>query len=298
MRSGRRLPSNVAWRTDYKMDATLAAKMKLQKTTRVLAVTSGKGGVGKTNIVGALALYFAGLGERVMILDAAFGLSNIDVLFGLNPQYNIEDVLSGERMLSEVVIEGPRHVRILPASWGSEWLTHLTEDQKIKLLNELDNLEEEVDLLLVDTGAGIASNVMFFCEASQEIIVVVTPEPTSITDASALIKVMALNYGERRFRILVNMVSNPSEGMETFRRLSAAADRFLNVSLDYLGSLSSDSMVPRSVRQQRSFFERFPGTAASKDIVTVARALEDGPVPVAKGGVQFFFRRIFGGVTT
>jgi len=280
------------------MDLAPAEKMKIQKTTRVIAVTSGKGGVGKTNIVGALALYFAGRGKRVMILDADLGLSNIDVLFGLSPRYNIEDVLSGEKALGDIVVDGPRSVRILPASSGSEWLTHLREDQKIKILNELDDFDEEIDLLLVDTGAGIASNVMFFCEASQEIIVVVTPEPTSITDAYALIKVMSMNYGERKFRILVNMAASASDGIETFRRLSVVADRFLNVSLDYLGSLSHDSMVSRSVRKQQSFFDCFPGTQASKDIETVGRSLEDGPVPVVKGGVQFFFRRIFGGAST
>lgn len=280
------------------MDVIPAGSMNKQKTTRVIAVTSGKGGVGKTNIVGALSLFFAEQGRKVMILDADLGLSNIDVLFGLSPRYNIEHVLSGEKTLAEIMVEGPRQVRILPASSGSEWLTHLKEDQKMKLLNELDEFNEDVDILLVDTGAGIAANVMFFCEASQEIIVVVTPEPTSITDAYALIKVMSLNYGERKFRILVNQTVNPSDGLETFRRLSLVADRFLNVSLDYLGCLSADPLVPKSVRRQQSFIECFPGAQVSKDLMAVGRTLEDAPPPAMKGGVQFFLRRIFGGAPT
>ncbi len=278
-------------------ESVLPEKMKIQKATRVIAVTSGKGGVGKTNIVGAFSLYFARQGKKVMILDADLGLSNIDVLFGISPKYNIENVLAGERRLSEVVVNGPQNVRILPASSGSQWLTHLNEEQKIKLLGELDDFDEDIDILLVDTGAGIASNVLFFCEASQEIIVVVTPEPTSITDAYALVKVMSQNYGERKFRVLVNMASGSSDALETFRRLSLVADRFLNVSLDYLGYFSNDPLVPKAVRSQNSFLERYPGAQVSKDVMAVGRALQNESVPEVKGGMQFFFRRIFGGIS-
>lgn len=275
----------------------LPEKIKIQKATRVIAVTSGKGGVGKTNIVAALSIYFARKGNKVMILDADLGLSNIDVLFGISPKYNIENVLANERKLSEIVVSGPPNVRILPASSGSEWLTHLNEEQKIKLLGELDDFDEDIDILLVDTGAGIASNVLFFCEASQEIIVVVTPEPTSITDAYALVKVMSQNYGERKFRILVNMAAGSSDALETFRRLSLVADRFLNVSLDYLGYFSLDALVSKAVRSQKSFLECYPGAQVSKDVMAVGRALQNESSPEVKGGMQFFFRRIFGGVS-
>jgi len=278
--------------------AVTPERLRSGQGTRVIAVTSGKGGVGKTNIVGALSIFFARQGLKVMILDADLGLSNVDVLFGLSPHRNIEHVLAGEADLNEIVVEGPDRVRILPASSGSEWLTHLDESQKMKLLNALDDFDAEVDLLLVDTGAGIAGNVLFFCEASHEIIVVVTPEPTSITDAYALIKVMSLNYGERRFRVLVNMVSGASEGIETFRRLSVVADRFLNVSLDYIGFLSRDAVVSRAVRRQASFFAAYPDTPVSRDLAAVGRLLQDGPRPEVKGGVQFFLKRLFGGVPT
>jgi len=271
-------------------------RLRLQKSTRVIAVTSGKGGVGKTNIVGALALFFSGRGQKVMILDADLGLSNIDVLFGLSPQRNIEHVIAGESKMSDIVVDGPGDVRILPASSGNEWLTHLEESQKMKLVDELDDFDEEVDVLLVDTGAGIAGNVLFFCEASHEIIVVVTPEPTSITDAYALVKVMSIQYGGHRFKVLVNMAAGASEGIETFRRLSVVADRFLNVSLDYLGYLSRDAVVHQAVRRQHSFYEAFPNTQISRDLTAVGRVLQDEPQPEARGGVQFFLKRLFGGV--
>jgi len=277
-------------------------RLKIQKATRVIAITSGKGGVGKTNIAGALSLYFAGQGRKVMILDADLGLSNIDVLFGISPEFNIENVLAGEKRLSEIVVDGPGvangagRVRILPASSGSEGLANLSELHKMKILSALDEFDEDVDILIVDTGAGIAGNVTFFCEALQEIIVVVTPEPTSITDAYALIKVLSTNYGERKFRILVNMASGASDALETFRRISLVADRFLNISLDYVGFLTNDPLVRKAVRRQQSFLECFPAAQVSKDITAVGRALQNDPVNQIKGGVQFFLRRLFGGV--
>jgi len=271
-------------------------RLKIHKATRVIAITSGKGGVGKTNIAGALSLYFAGQGRKVMILDADLGLSNIDVLFGISPEFNIENVLSGEKRLSEIVVDGPRRVRILPASSGSEGLANLSEAHKMKILSALDEFDEDVDILIVDTGAGIAGNVTFFCEASQEIIVVVTPEPTSITDAYALIKVLSTNYGERKFRILVNMAAGADDALETFRRISLVADRFLNISLDYIGFLTNDPLVRKAVRRQQSFIECFPAAQVSKDIAAVGRALQHDPVNQIKGGVQFFLRRLFGGV--
>ena len=157
---------------------------------RVVSVTSGKGGVGKTNVVGNLGIAYQRMGKRVLIFDADLGLANIDIIFGINPKYTIEDVIKGEKELSQVIAKGPEGVSIIPASSGVQALSHLSEGHKINLLNEFDVLNSMFDILLIDTSAGISSNVIYFNLAAQERIILVTPEPTSITDAYALIKVM------------------------------------------------------------------------------------------------------------
>ena len=158
---------------------------------RVISVTSGKGGVGKTNVVTNLAMALASAGQKVLVWDADLGLANIDVLLGLKPEFNIQHLLNGEKSLREILVEGPGGFKIMPASSGIQELSHLGEGQKVRLLSELDEYDDDLDYLLIDTGAGISSNVMYFNMAAQERIVVVTPEPTSITDAYALIKVMS-----------------------------------------------------------------------------------------------------------
>jgi flagellar biosynthesis protein FlhG len=165
-----------------------------RSNTRIIAITSGKGGVGKTSIVANLGYAFGQLGKKVLILDADLGLGNLDILLGLAPKYNLSHVITGEKNITEITLEGPGNIKILPASSGIQELTLLTTKQRDHILAELDLLIEPVDILLIDTAAGISSNVMHFNAAAQEIIVVVAPEPTSITDAYALMKVLSLNY--------------------------------------------------------------------------------------------------------
>ena len=184
------------------------------RPVRVLSVTSGKGGVGKTNVVTNLAISLARERQKVLIWDADLGLANIDVLLGLKPAYNIQDLLEGTRTLPEILVEGPLGIRVMPASSGVQELAHLGEGQKVRLLSELDEFDDDLDFLLIDTGAGISANVMYFNLAAQEIIVVVTPEPTSITDAYALIKVMSTRYNQKRFKILPNQVTGPKGSQE------------------------------------------------------------------------------------
>src|SRR3972149_3890999 len=179
--------------------------------TRVIAVSSGKGGVGKTNSVVNLAIAFSRLGKKVLLLDADLGLGNLDVLLGLAPRYNISHLLSGEKTIGEVLVEGPEGIMILPASSGVHELTNLGAEERIALASHLESLGEGFDILIIDTGAGISNNVLFFNSSAQEIVVVVTPEPTSITDAYALMKVMFQRHGERRFKLLVNTVKSTRE---------------------------------------------------------------------------------------
>lgn len=258
-----------------------------RKPVKTIAITSGKGGVGKTNVAANLALEMKKSGKNVMILDADLGLSNIDVLFQLTPRYNLQHVLSGEMSLNDIVIEGPRGIKILPAGSGVQELTALDEFQRLKLLEGFDSYEGDIDYLIIDTAAGISENVAFFCIASQEIVVVTTPEPTSITDAYALIKVLFTRYQEKQFKILVNCVRDSEEGFEVFRSLSKVAERFLNISLDYMGFIPFDDSLRKAVRAQRAVVDVYPRSISSKQFTEVAKMISE-PGTQIKGSLQFF----------
>jgi len=264
---------------------------------RVISVTSGKGGVGKTNIVGNLAIALQWLGKRVLILDGDLGLANIDILFGLNPEYNIRHVISGEKDLQDVIIEGPEKIRIIPAGSGLHELVHLSQGQKLNLLSEFDRLDEDFDVFLIDTGAGISSNILYFNVAAQERIVVATPEPTSITDAYALMKVMFTKHGTQNFKLLVNMVRDEQEGRRVYNSLSNALMRFLSeIALEYLGCLPRDEHFQKAVLKQRPLIQRYPDCAAGKVLCSLARGLLARRTPVdMDGNIKFFWKRFVTG---
>jgi len=265
----------------------------VQKPVRVIAVSSGKGGVGKSNVVINLSLAFDQMGLRVLIMDADLGLANIDVLLGLTPKFNMSHVLSGQKVLEEVLVDGPGRVKIMPASSGVQELTRLTDDQKLLFLELLDSLETDIDILLIDTGAGISDTVLYFNLAAHERIIVVTPEPTSLTDAYALIKVLYSKHGERHFRILVNSAAEESMGKSIFAKLSRVADHFLDgLSLDYVGTVPHDKSVTNSVLQQRPLLEAFPESPAAKAFVQVAENICRTPPNANQGSIQFFWKRL------
>jgi len=258
---------------------------------RIIAVSSGKGGVGKTNFVANLALYYAGMNKKVLIMDADLGLSNIDVILGITPRYNLKHVLNGSKTLKEIVAEGPMGIKIIPASSGVRELTRLTDTQRLKLLSELEHFDIPADVILIDTGAGISDNVLFFCSSAQETIVVVTPEPTSIADAYALIKVLSRDFGEKCFRILVNTARSEKEAFDTFRKLALVADRFLSLSIDYLGYLPFEPSVKDAIIAQKGYISIYPNGSFAKKIALVANKLLDDPVGEVKGGIQFFLKQ-------
>ncbi len=265
----------------------------LQKPVRVMSVSSGKGGVGKSNVVINLSVAFDRLGLRTLIMDADLGLANIDVLLGLTPKYNMSHVLSGQKRLDEVLVDGPGRVKIMPASSGVQELTRLTDEQKLLFLEMLDELETDIDVLLIDTGAGISDTVLYFNLAAHERIIVVTPEPTSLTDAYALIKVLYSKHGERNYRILVNLAANESMGKSIFAKLSKVADHFLDgLSLDYLGTIPHDTAVTKSVMRQRPVLEAFPETQASKAFMRIAEAVRNNRPDANQGVIQFFWKRL------
>lgn len=265
----------------------LNEKQNKRRVVKTIAVASGKGGVGKTNVTASLAIALRKRGKEVMIFDADLGLSNIDVLLHLAPKYSIQHILSGERTLKEVVVEGPYGIKILPASSGVQELTALDEFQRLRLLEAFDSYASDIDILLIDTAAGISENVAFFCVAAQEIIIVASPEPTAITDAYALIKVLSTRYQEKEFNIFVNSVSGRQEALEVFSSLSLAAEKFLNISLDYLGYMPYDEAVRKSVRQQKAFVDGYPDCPASKQIIELAGKVSI-PSDKVKGTLQFF----------
>ncbi len=259
---------------------------------RVFAVTSGKGGVGKTNISVNLAMALSNVGKNVLIMDADLGLANIDVLLGIAPKYNIGHVLSGERRLSEVIVQGPGNVKILPASSGVEKMTDLSSEERLHLLSEFEELEDPVDVMLIDTGAGISSNVMYFSVSAQHIIIVATPEPTSITDAYAVMKVLSTKYGESRFLLLPNNVQGEKGAKKIYMDLSTVANKFLNISIDLLGFIPSDTHIPKSVRNQKAVLDMFPEAAASQAFTKLAqRVLALKPPAGLKGNTQFLWGR-------
>lgn len=261
--------------------------------THVITVTSGKGGVGKTNVVVNLAVGLARTGKRVLVLDADLGLGNIDVLLGLVPRYTLEHVLCGSHHLSDIIIQGPAGIQVLPAGSGLPQLTSLTDSQQLVLQSELERVADTVDVLLIDTGAGVSPTVTYFASAAQETIVVISPEPTSLTDAYALIKVLCRQHRERRFKVLVNMVKSQRDATQTFRKIDAAADRFLHINLEYLGYIPFDDYLPMAVLQQKAVTECFPGSPASQAFLQLAKKVAEWPDPqLPKSTVQFLWRQL------
>ena len=273
--------------------ATPAAESQAQRPVRVIAITSGKGGVGKTNIATNLAYHLSQMNRKTLVLDADMGLANIDVVLGIAPKYNLYHVLRGEKALCDVIVDGPGGMKILPATSGIQEMADLSKGEKLALLDELDGLGTQLDFLLIDTAAGIAGNVIYFNVAAREIIVVVSPEPTSITDAYALIKILYSNYGEKRFMLLVNMVRNSNEAREVFLKVSNATSHFLNLSIEYLGYVLEDSKVTEAVRRQKALAEIYPDSRANKCLQSIARKLcKVQPEFCESGSLKFFWKSI------
>jgi flagellar biosynthesis protein FlhG len=233
------------------------------------------------------------MGKKVLILDADLGLGNLDVLLGLAPKYNLSHVIMGEKSVSDIIVQGPGDMLILPASSGIQELTQLTPEQKVQILSELDGMIDSVDVLLIDTAAGISSNVMDFNVTAQEIIVVVSPEPTAITDAYALMKVLSLKYAEKCCKVIVNLAETTQQGREVFRQLNLVADRFLDMTVDYLGSVLFDAKVTKGVKQQKLVSNRYPDSRASKCFEDLARKIcTQPPENVPKGDSNFFWHHL------
>ncbi len=260
---------------------------------QVIAVTGGKGGVGKTNVSVNLALALADLGRRVMLLDADLGLANVDVLLGLQPKRTLADVVDGKCDLKDVIIQGPGGIRIVPAASGTQSMVQLSPMQHAGLIQAFSEISDNLDVLIVDTAAGIGDAVVSFVRAAQEVLVVVCDEPTSITDAYALIKLLNRDHGITRFRVLANMAHSPQEGRNLFAKLSKVTDRFLDVALQYVGAIPYDEAVRKAVQKQRAVYEAMPRSKSALAFRAIAQKVDSWPLPAnPRGHLEFFVERL------
>jgi flagellar biosynthesis protein FlhG len=261
---------------------------------KVFAVTSGKGGVGKTNIAANMAVLAAKSGKRVLVIDADLGLANIEIILGLKPRYHLGDILSGEKTLDEVLVPGPHGISLLPAGSGVQSLTQLTDAQKMLFVNALDPLEDLFDVVIIDTGAGIGENVLFFVGAAQEAILVVSPEPTSLVDAYATVKVLSQQAGVRNFSVIINPVVDELPARGIFQKLTTVTNRFLTAHVRHLGYVPRDENFHRAIMAQRPIVDLFPSSPASRALVSIAERLfsEAARPQQLESGLKFMWQRL------
>lgn len=261
--------------------------------TRVMSFTSGKGGVGKTHTVVNVGVSLASQGLSVLVLDADLGLANVDVVAGVSPKGTLHDVLNGRASLDEILVEGPGGIVIIPAASGVEEIHALGAREKMLLMSEIERIAGQYDYLLIDTPAGIGSDVMYFNAAASEVVCVITGEPTSLTDSYALIKVLSSAYGERAFSIVVNNVESKSEAMLAYNTLANAVQKFLHVETRLLGWIPTDTSVRECIMERTPIAFVRPSSRASVGVSDVAgNIVMHRPVGRAKGGMQFFFRQL------
>jgi ATPases involved in chromosome partitioning len=267
--------------------------MSANRPVKVIAVTGGKGGVGKTNLSINLSIALAELRRRVVLLDADLGLANVDVLLGLKAQYNLADVLDGSKTLQDVMLNGPAGIKVVPASSGVQQMTSLSPQEHAALIYAFNELADQLDVLMIDTAAGISDTVLSFVQAAQEVIIVVCDEPSSITDAYALMKLLNAEHGVFRFRVIANMTRSNQEGINLFNKLNGVCERFLDASLQYLGNVPFDENVRKSVQKRQSLLEFAPRSKAASAIRVLAQKIDQWPVQATpRGHLEFFLERL------
>ncbi len=271
----------------------MSENQKGRPVLRVIAVTSGKGGVGKTNITVNLATLQALAGKRVLVIDGDLGMANVQIVVGINPRYHLGHLLDGTAELDQVMATTSVGVSVLPGGSGIRSLTSLDDAQKMRLMSVLDTIEDRFDVVFIDTGAGIGDNVLFFVAGAQEALLVVTPEPTSLTDAYAAVKVLSLEGGVEHFSVIVNPAPTEQVAREVFDKLCSVTRKFLKARVKLLGFLPRDENLPRSVVMQRPLVQAFPHSPASRALIEISDRLlgEAGPAQNA-GGLKFLWQRI------
>lgn len=277
------------------MSAQFYDNGKNHKVTSTLTITSGKGGVGKSTLVANLAIWLGRRGNKVLLIDGDFSMANLDIMFGVRANKTIFDVLQGEAELKDILIEVEPNVTLIPGGSGIRELNKLSDLERRGLLDQVSQIPTGYDYLIIDTAPGIDDNVLYLNSAVNEINVLVTPDPASIADSYALIKVLNQSYKETKFSIICNMVRDEAEGVALFKRISDVASKFLCVSLDYKGSIPSDLNLRNATKSQQLIMKvnaQTPSGLAIRDIAQKLRQIND--IDRSKGGIQFFWEQVFG----
>lgn len=264
-----------------------------KKPMRVISVTGGKGGIGKTTISVNLAVAFAKKNQKVLLFDADLGLANVDILLGIKPKKNINDFLSGSCELHEVCVTGPHGLKIIPAASGVQKMAELSSVESFELIRSFSTLTEDIDVMIVDMASGISNQVIDFTHASQDILVVICNDPSSLTDSYAVIKILHQKYGRDRFGIVVNKAKNLQEGFDVFNRFQTAIAKFINVSMNYLGHVPQDDYINMSAIERVSIVEKYPFSAAAVAFNNLSHGInhwQDNTM--LPGGIHFFFERL------
>jgi flagellar biosynthesis protein FlhG len=270
-----------------------ANRLRKAPVTQVIAVSGGKGGVGKTTLAVNLGAALAQSGQRVLLLDGDLGLANIDVHLGLTPRYTLQHVLSGERTLAEVIQPVGERLHVVPAASGVARMARLSSAEHAAVVQAFATLPQSFDTLLVDTAAGIGEQVLQLAAAAAHVLIVLCDEPASLTDAYGLIKVLSRDCGVRRFQVLANRVAQGDSGEALFRRLQTVTDRYLDVQLQYAGEIPEDPLLIKAVRSQRAVVQAYPGSPAARALTRLAGRTRDWVQPVAGSGrIEFFFERL------
>lgn len=271
---------------------------KLNKNVRVYCITSGKGGVGKTNLSVNLGLALQNLGKKVLLIDADLGLANVDVVTGLYPKYNLSHILSIGKSIQDIILDGPRGICILPGASGLYELANITNTQLEILIDSFNSIAGAFDIIIIDTGAGISKNVLSFVQSSDEVIVVTTPEPSAVTDAYALIKVAHRHCD--KMHVIINKTENYKEAQFTMEKLTKAAKKFLNIDINYLGFVLEDKSIYRANMEQTPFFIKYPEGLASKCLMNITTKLVYGQQSPIKNTVTVdgWFKKLISFIKT
>lgn len=269
-------------------------KMTENKPVQVITVTGGKGGIGKTNIAANLSVAMANKGKKVLVMDADLGLANMDIILGVEAKYNLSHVLNGNKTIDEIIVDGPSGIKIIPAASGIQEMAEMGYREYAGIIREFNNISYSPDVLIIDSAAGIASDVIAFSRASHDIIVVVCDEPASITDAYALIKILDREHSVKKFRILANMVKTHADGRILFNKLMKVTDRFLDVTLDYIGAIPYDEYMKKAIQKQKPVVNLYPRSPSSMALSKYVEKTSKWPVPdTPNGHIEFFLERLY-----
>jgi flagellar biosynthesis protein FlhG len=266
--------------------------MSRLKPIKIIAIAAGKGGVGKSNVAVNLALALAQKEKKVILLDADLSLANVDIMLGLHSKYNLSHVVQGYCKLSEIMIQGPAGIQVIPASSGSECMIQLGPIAHAGIIDAFNELTENVDYMIIDTAGGISDTVLSFARSSQELVVIVRDEPTSLSDTHAFIQIMSKRFEWSHFHVLANMVRNSKEGRELFNKLYQLTEHLLDVRLDYMGAIPYDERVHEAIKKQKPVLLSYPQSGAAKAFIQLAELVEDWPVKYALGNTSFFLERL------